>query len=148
MSVPYAWTVVATVPENPEDMPPSPYRWRTQFAWQTSSSSWMHRGLEKTYDGQRWVLTAGQQSAKTWQNQTTAKAQATVARNCGFEVEIIPLYADETDLQALVASQKDRIADLEAEIYNLKIESAKDRIYITQLEASVRDRVAVENHSI
>lgn len=148
MSEPHAWTVVATVPENPEGMPLSPYRWRTQFAWQTSSSSWMHRGLEKTYDGQRWVLIAGQQSAKTWQNQTTAKAQATVARNCGFDVEIIPLYADETDWKSASARQKERIADLEAELYDLKIESAKDRIYITQLEAAVRDRVALENHHI
>lgn len=148
MSEPYAWTVVATVPENPEAMPLSPYRWRTQFAWQTSSSTWMHRGLEKTYDGQRWVLTAGQQSAKTWQNQTTAKAQATVARNCGFDVEIIPLYADEVDHKAMVDRLRDVIAGLEAELYDLRIESAKDRIYITQLEAAVRNQVAVENHHI
>lgn len=165
MSEPCAWAVVATVPEHPELMPRG--GWRDRWpAWYCSSSSWMSKPLTKRWreaDGQRSLeLVAGEKASKTWKNQTTAKAQATVARNCGFDVEVIPLYADETDWEK-VAREKERYATeatlnlIEAnaardaalaEVEALKVELGKDRIYITQLEAAIRDKIAVENHSI
>lgn len=142
---PYAWTVTATVPDDPTKMPR--HRWRQTYAWAAASSAWFKPHNMSERDG--WGLKAGAKAAKTWTKESVARQQATVARNCGFIVDITALYPESNDpLVAKYEKALDRIGMLEAEIDLLRQEQAKDRIYITQLEASIRDRVAIENHHI
>lgn len=90
---PYAWTVTAIVPDDPDKMPADKYG---RGLWAASSSEWMRAGLRAHRYGQC-DMTPGRRSSKTFTREATAKAQATHARKCGFIVEVTPLYADATD---------------------------------------------------
>ena len=144
---PYAWTVIATVPENPDRMPLAAYG--SRYRWADSQSAWLRKGLTTVwvpFDGGRYeknrrvLTTPGECAAKTWPKEATAKAQATVARNCGFIVEVVPLFADDTDWKA----KHDAIAaeyaileldmdELQREVVRLRTQLGEERITVLKL---------------
>lgn len=144
---PYAWTVIATVPENPQDMPVCDWD-RDRFRWVNVSSAWLRKGLsyeyvpyEGRYCKNRLSLKCpGQKSAKTWEKYSIAKQQATVARNCGFIVEIVPLFADDTDwkakhdaLAAEYAILELDMDELQREVVRLRTQLGEERITVLKL---------------
>lgn len=129
---PYAWTVKATVPADPKLMPKDRYG---RPLWWSSSSSWYKNNVPGGVEGN-----PGFTSAKTWQRHSVAAAQATVARNCGFIVEIVPLFADDTDwkakhdaLAAEYAILELDMDELQREVVRLRTQLGEERITVLKL---------------
>jgi hypothetical protein len=120
MSVVVGYRVTAIHPTDRElERHDPPRRWGPDYLWQSSQSNWLNPAG---------VGGPGATATKIWKNEKVAKAQATVARNLGFDVDFQPVYLEDP-----------RTAMLEAEVERLKVELGQERIYSARLAKELGD---------